>query len=169
MLDHEPYVESTREQFDRGTLIILWHSRWASDQCQEEGCPARWSRKEPATLGKENPWSNSRCEQAQQETTAQHHRNLSLTTALALHDVLSERLGFSFEEISIFKQKAAHTAIQFVSQDRHIWQNVLKITFFPLVIWGIIFVQVWNDCHCKNFFSTFFTGIQFNFESYFCG
>lgn len=169
ILAHEPYVESTREQFDRGSLIILWHSRWASDQCQEEGCPARWSRKEPATLVKENPRSNTACEKVQQENSAQHHKNLSLTMALALHDMLSERLGFWFEEISMFKQKAAHTAIRFISQGRCIWQCVLRHKFFPLVIWEMAFVQVWNYSHCNNFFSTFLMEVEFNFESYFYG
>lgn len=171
ILDHELYVESTREQFDRGTLIKLWCSPWARDQRQEEGCPARWSRKEPATLVKENPRSNSRGEKVQQENSIKHHKNLSLslTTALALHDVLSERPGFWFEEISMFKQKAAHMATRFISQDRRIWQCVLRNTFFPLVMWEMAFVQVWNYSHCNNFFSTFPMGVEFNFESYFYG
>lgn len=46
-------------------------------------------QKRTCHLVKENPASNSRCEKAQQNC-AQHHKTLSLTTALDLHAMLSE-------------------------------------------------------------------------------
>lgn len=89
--------------------------------------------------------------------------------ALSLHDMLSERVGFGFEEKSMFKQKAAHAAIWFISQDRFIWQCVLRDTFSPLAIWGMVFTQVWNYCQCNNFFSTFLMGAESYFYSYLWG
>ena len=107
-------------------------------------------------LGKEKPRAKL---QVWKSATGQQYpksqKPPSLTMALTQHNMLSERLRFWFEEVSLFKQNAAHTAIQFISQDRCIWQCVLRNTFFPLVMWDMAFIQVWNDSHCNKFFSTF--------------
>lgn len=105
----------------------------------------------------------------QEENGVKKHRNFFLTIALSLHDMLSKRLGFGFEEKSMFKQKAAHAAIWFISQDRCIWQCVLRDTFFPLAMWEMVFTQVWNYCQCNNFFSTFLMGAESYFYSYLWG
>lgn len=159
ILWHELYVASIRGQL--GILIILPTFLSASGRgmsCKEQ--------RRASHLCKGKYRVKLQVWKMQQEKVAKTYRNFFLSIPLFLHDMLSERLGFGFEEKSMFKQKAAHTAIWFISQDRCIWQCVLRDTFFPLAMWGIVFTEIWSYFQCNNFFSTFLMGVESYFYSY---
>lgn len=62
------------------------------------------------------------------ESSAQHPKTFLCKHSFGPHDVLSERLGFWCGERRVFQQKSAHTAVQYISQDRHSWQCIFRNT-----------------------------------------